>query len=281
MQKRAGRPVVLIVAVASALAGSRTEAVELNPQTTAAFDRYVRVSEARIAAETSDPAKFLWIETRPEPDRGRALAAVKRGEFVIDRLTSRDGGREIDVPDGLIHHWIGLVFVPGATLERAVGLLQAYDQHSRIYRPAVADSRLISRNGDAFRVYLRFSMTKVITVVMNTEHDARFVRAAPNRAYSRIVSTRIAEVEDPGTPREREKPVGSDGGYLWRLNSYWRFLERDGGTYVQCESISLTRSIPAGLGWLIGPFVTSIPRESLTFMLETTRSALGDPATVF
>ncbi len=201
MQKRTRRRVVLVVAVAFALAGSGTAAVELHPQTTAAFDRYVRITEARIATETGDPAKFLWPETRPEPDRGRALAAVKRGELVIDRLTSRDGGREIDVPDGLIHHWIGLVFVPGATLERAVGLLQAYDQHSRIYRPAVAASRLISRNGDAFRVYLRFSMTKVITVVMNTEHDARFVRAAPNRAYSRIVSTRIAEVEDPGTPR--------------------------------------------------------------------------------
>ena len=72
-------------------------------------------------------------------------------------------------------------------------------------------------------------------------------------------------------------PEGNDGGYLWRLNTYWRFLERDGGTYVQCESITLTRSIPFGLHWLIGPFLTSIPRESLTFVLETTRKALVTP----
>jgi hypothetical protein len=126
-----------------------------------------------------------------------------------------------------------------------------------------------------FRVHLRFFMKKVITVVVNSEHEARFSSPARDRAESRIYSTRIAEVESPDTPSEREKPVGRDGGYLWRLNTYWRFLERDGGTYIQCEAISLTRGIPFGLGWVVGPFVTSIPRESLTFTLETTRKALA------
>ena len=126
-----------------------------------------------------------------------------------------------------------------------------------------------------FRVYLRFYMKKVITVVVNSEHEVRFSWPAADRAQSRIHSLRIAEVEDPDTPGEREMPVGQDGGYLWRLNTYWRFLERDGGTYIQCEAISLTRAIPLGLGWLVGPFVTSIPRESLTFTLETTRKTLA------
>jgi hypothetical protein len=124
-------------------------------------------------------------------------------------------------------------------------------------------------------VYLRFFMKKIITVVLNTEHEARFTRVSPGFAYSSIVSTRIAEVEGPGSPGEREKPVGNDGGYLWRLNTYWTFVERDGGVYIQCESVSLTRGIPAGFGWLIGPFVTSIPRESLAFTLETTRRILA------
>ena len=118
-------------------------------------------------------------------------------------------------------------------------------------------------------------MKKVITVVVNTENDARFTRLGPDRVQSRIYSTRVAEVEDPGTPQEKEMPIGHDGGYLWRLYTYWRFLERDGGTYVQCEAISLTRGIPLGFGWLIGPFVTSIPRESLAFTLETTRKTLA------
>jgi hypothetical protein len=221
-----------------------------------------------------DDPQFLWVDGLPASQQRAVLEALRRGELVIDRLTTRQSGKEIDIPDGMVHHWIGVVFVPGATVDKALALLQDYDHHAQIYAPAVAASKLLSRNGNNFRVYLRFLMKKVITVVVNTENDARFTRDAPNRASSRIYSTRIAEVDAPDTPSEREKPVGNDGGYLWRLYSYWRVLERDGGTYVQCESISLTRDIPLGFAWLVRPFVTSIPRESLEFTLTTTRNVL-------
>ncbi len=244
---------------------------ELRPPTVAAFDRYVQATEQRM----KDDPQFLRVDMLSASQQRAVLEALRRGELVIDSLTTRQAGKEIDIPDGMVHHWIGVVFVPGATVDKALSLLQDYDHHAQIYTPNVAGSKLLSRDGNNFRVFLRFMMKKVITVVVNTEHDARFTREAPNRASSRIYSTRIAEVESPGTPSEREKPVGNDSGYLWRLYSYWRVLERDGGTYVQCESISLTRDIPMGFGWLIRPFVTSIPRESLEFTLTTTRNVLG------
>jgi hypothetical protein len=244
---------------------------ELQPRTIAAFDRYVQVSEARMNAG----APFLWIDRLPAPEQGSRRNELRQGSLLIERVTTTEGGKEISIPDGLVHHWIGLVFVPGATVDSALALLQDYDRHADIYKPAVASSKLLAREGDTFRVYLRFFMRKVITVVVNSEHEARFSREGRDRARSRIYSTRIAEVENPDTPREREMPVGQDGGYLWRLYTYWRFLERDGGTYVQCESITLTRGIPVGLGWLIRPFVTSIPRESLEFTLTTTRRTLA------
>ena len=244
---------------------------ELRPRTIAAFDHYVQLSEAAMNAG----APFLWIDRLPAPQRDLRRDELRQGSVLIEGVTTTDGGKEISIPDGLVHHWIGLVFVPGATVDSAVALLQDYDRHAEIYKPAVARSRLLARNGDAFRVYLRFFQKKVITVVVNSEHEARFSREGRDRARSRIYSTRIAEVENPDTPREREKPVGQDGGYLWRLNTYWRFLERDGGTYVQCESITLTRDIPVGFGWLVRPFVTSIPRESLEFTLTTTRRTLA------
>ena len=243
---------------------------ELQARTVAAFDRYVQVTEQRM----KNAPQFLWVDGLPALQQRGVLEALRRGELVIDRFATRENGRNIDIPDGMVHHWIGVVFIPGATLDKAVSLLQDYDHHAQIYAPNVASSKLLSRDGNNFRVSLRFVMKKVITVVVNTEDDARFSRDAPNRASSRIYSTRIAEVESAGTPSEREKPVGNDSGYLWRLYSYWRVLERDGGTYVQCESISLTRDIPLGFGWLIGPFVTSIPRESLEFTLTTTRNVL-------
>ncbi len=263
------------VVIVVAIAGSPAAAADLQPRTTGAFDRYVTETERQGAASLDDAARFLWVDNRTEPGRRVRLDAVQKGGLLIERLETRLAGKTIDVPSGLIHHWLGAVFVRGASLDKAVALLQDYDRHADIYKPKIARSRLLAHEGETFHVFLRFFMKNVLTVVVNSEHDARFTRASPTRAYSRIVSTHIAEVEDPDTPREAEKPVGRDGGYLWRLNSYWRFLERDGGTYVQCESITLSRGIPMGLGWIVGPFVTSIPRDTLSFTLEATRRQLS------
>lgn len=245
-------------------------AADLQPRTVAAFDRYVRLTEAALAA-----GAFLYVDGLPVEARRQALAALKGGEVVMERLTTREAGREIDVPDGMLHHWSGTAFIPGGTAEAVTRVLQDYDHHSTIFAPMIERSKLLSRDGpDTFRVFLRFRQKKIITVVVNSEHRAHFTHPAADRVAGRIVSTRVAEVDDPGGAAEREKPVGHDGGYLWRLNTYWRILERDGGVYVQCDSVTLTRGIPTGFGWLVGPFVTSIPRESLTFTMETMRRAV-------
>ena len=259
----------LVCALLPALAAGVTlSAAELQPRTVAAFDRYVRATEAQLRTEP-----FLRVDRLSAQRRTEALAMMRRGELSIDVAKTLEGDREIDVPGGMMHHWVGTAFVPGATIDQTLAILQDYNRHDRIYAPVVAQSKLSSRDGDRFRFFLRFAMKKVITVVVNSEHEAVFTRTA-DRAEGWIHSTRIAEVENPNTPQEREMPVGQDGGYLWRLNTYWRLLARDGGLYIQCESVSLTRGIPTGFGWLVGPFVTSIPKESLTFTLETTRKQL-------
>jgi hypothetical protein len=260
---------VLAISIA-ALVPTAAEGADLQPRTVAGFDRYVRLTEDRLRSGEA----FLWIDSLSEPRRQQARAQVRKSELVIDRLTTKDAGRDIDVPDGLVHHWIGTAFVENATIDQALTILQSYDRHQQIYTPTVAASKLLAHDGDRFRFFMRFVMKKVITVVVNSEHEARFMRPTAERSEGWIASTRIAEVENAGTPQEHEKPVGHDGGYLWRLNTYWRLLARDGGVYIQCESVSLTRGIPLGLGWIVGPFVTSIPRESLTFTLETTRREL-------
>ena len=258
-----------------AVAAPGAAAADLRPQTIAAFDQYVAETEQQRESSLTGGSPFLWIDAQPPTGRTISLQQLRAGALVIERMTTTKNGKKIDVPDGLIHHWLGAVFVPGASLDQAVALLQDYDRHAEIYAPAVARSTLLARDGDSFRVFLRFFMKKVITVVVDGEHQARFTRLGPDRAHSRVVSVRLNEVEDPDTPRERQKPEGRDGGYLWRINSYWRFLERDGGTYVQCETITLSRGIPVGFGWLIGPFVTSIPKDSLEFTLTTTRKTLS------
>lgn len=255
-------------------------AADLKPATVAAFERYQAATEADIARDVSASGEFLRIRRTASATRLREIdEQLKRGEVAIDRLQATDAGKRIEIPSGLVHHWIGAVFIPDVQVDRTVALLQDYDTHASLFRPAVVQAKTLERDGDRFRVFLRFYMKKVIAVTVNTESTAEFVRHGPDRLSSQIRSTRVAEVEEPGTPEEKEKPVGRDGGFLWRLNTYWRFLEKGGGTYVECESITLTRGIPAGFGWLIRPFVTGIPRESLTFTLEGTRRALVNRST--
>ena len=260
--------IAAVLWVAASAAGS---AADLRDATVAAFDRYVRLTEVRMDAEMRGGRPFLWLDSLTESRRTDASAALLRGETVVSRLETRDGGKTIDVPDGLLHHWVGTVFAPGVRLEQVVRLMQSYERYPDIYRPAIRRSRTLSHEGDRFNVQLRLFMKKVISVVLDTDNDVRYIDAGPNRKQVRSYATRIAEIDDAGTPREREKPVGHDNGFLWRFNNYCSIEERAEGSYVQCESVSLSRRIPTGLGWLIGPFVTSIPRESLEFTLGTIR----------
>jgi len=247
---------------------------KLKTETQAAFDRYVGLVESRNEAELKRNTNLLWIDGLPEAQRAEAYAELKRGDVKMRKLEILDNQKVIDCPGGMIHHWTGVVFIPGAKVEEVLGVLQDYDRHAMYYAPDVERSKIESREGDRFRVFLRFRRHKVITVVLNTEHEVQYFYDAPGRAHSRSSAVRIAEVENAGKSDEREKPAGDDGGFMWRMETWWRMEERDGGVYVQSEVASLTRDIPTGLGWMIRPFVTGIPKESLTFTLEATRRAV-------
>ena len=239
--------------------------VELKQQTQAAFESYLRTTEKRLDQRVAE-GNFLWADD--SADRERRLRA---GQIVVEPIVNKG---DTQVPGGLVHDWIGAVFVPKATLEQTLALVQDVDKHKSIYHPEVRDSRLLSRSGNDLKVYLRLVKKKIITVVLNTYHDVRYFPVDGTRCYSRSHSTRIAEVENSGEAKERELPPGNDHGFLWRLDSYWFFEERDGGVYVECEAVSLTRDVPSGLGWLVNPIVRSLPRESLTNTLKSTRDAL-------
>jgi hypothetical protein len=247
---------------------------KLKTETQAAFERYTRLAEVRNEAELKRGTRLLAIDGLAEQQRADAYGALKRGEVVLKRLDLYENDQPIPCPGGLIHHWTGLIFIPAAKLEDVLGVLQDYDHHSVYYAPDVERSKIESRDGDHFRVFLRFRRHKVITVVLNTEHDVHYFHDGPGKAHSRSSAVRVAEVENAGKSDEREKTPGDDDGFMWRMETWWSMEERDGGVYLQSEVASLTRDIPTGLGWMIGPFVTGIPKESLTFTLEATRKAV-------
>ena len=163
-------------------------------------------------------------------------------------------------------------------LEQLLELIQNYDNHKNIYKPEVMDSKLVNRRDNDFQIYLRLLKKKIITVVLETDHDVHYRPLSRSRWECRSYTTRIAEVEDPGTAKEKVLPPDTGYGFLWRLYSYWRFEERDTGVYLECRAISLTRDVPFGLGWAIDPIIQELPRESLTNTLAATRRALQSRA---
>jgi hypothetical protein len=237
-------------------------AVELKPLTADRFDRYTHQAEERLEKRKS----FLWVDE--SPDRVRR---ARQGQVVVEP----SGEKALtQVESGLIHDWVGAVFIPGVTLERTLALVRDYDRHKDYYKPEVIDSRVLSHQDNAYRIYLRLRKKQVITVVLDTEHAVEYFPLDQTHWRSASRTTRISEVENAGKPDERILPPGSGEGFLWRLNSYWRFQERDGGTWVECEAISLTRDIPTGLNWIIQPIIRNLPRESLENTLKATRAAL-------
>ena len=277
---RVARKLVTVILALSCVLATPAGAEELKPKTVEAFDRYVQLTEAQIDSETARRDPYLWVERLPEDRRAAAEAQLRAGQVEIERLDTLDPDdreKRITVPDGMIHHWIGTVFIPGATLAQTLALEEDYDHHQDYFQPDVMRSKILRRDGNDFTIEPRLYKKKVITTVLDTEHEVHYALVDGTHAWSRSRTMRIQEVDNAEEKNERLEPTGHDRGFLWRMNTYWRFKQKDGGTYVECQSISLTRDIPTGLGWLVGPYVTSVPRESLTFTLATTRSALLDP----
>ena len=276
MQKIVGVLSTAVLMFASAgFAATAAAAAQLSDRTVRAFEKYVHDAETRSEADLATKRNFLWIDALPRGQRQQAYTQLRGGEILIHRNNDCGAANCAAVPGGLIHDWTGVVFAPGISLPEALAKLQDYARDPEYYRPEVLQYKLLAREGDDFRVFLRLKETEVITVILDTEYDIRYARLDGTHADSRSHSTRIAEIENAGTAKERAYPAGKDHGFLWRLDSYWHFYQADGGVYIQCRAISLTRDIPAGLGWLVGPFIEKIPAKSLRETLEQTRAAFA------
>lgn len=227
-----------------------------------------------MQGELAPGGVFLWVDSLLEPRRAEAYAHLQRGEVISVRLQTPDPSGRSSTPGALIHHWVGTVFIPGVSLSQVLAVVQDYDRHAEYYKPEVVQSRMVEHTGDDFKVHYRLRKKKIITIILDTDYDVHRQSLDAARAYSNSYSTRIAQAENAGGPDEHELPPGKDGGYLWRLNSYWLYFDSGHGVYVQCEAVSLTRDIPAGLNWLVGSFVESVPKESLEFTLQSTRAAV-------
>ncbi len=240
-------------------------AAELRKETVDAFDHYVAELEARLERRWHGDG-FLWSDSLPQRDQ------LTRGTTLIEPAL---GHGNTEIKGGMIQDWIGAIFIPSASLPGVLAVAQDYQHHNEIYKPEIVSTLVRSHTDNDFAVYMRIVKSKLfLSDVLNTEHEIHFVPIDSKRVYSRAYSTRIAEVSEPGKPGERELPIGRDRGLMWRMYGYWFFEERDGGVVVECESVTLTRDVPLGMGKLLSPIIHELPAESLRKGLESTRKAV-------
>jgi hypothetical protein len=230
-----------------------------------AFNTYAEAVEARLAQQHRSETKFI---APVDPNRADGLRC---GEIIVEQLTPAGG---FSSSGALLHDWRGTAFVPDATPSDFERLLKNFAAYPQYFAPQVLRAKVLARRGDRVEASMRVSQRHIITVVMDSTYDVTFAQLDAQHQYSSSRSTAISEIESPGTLNEHPLSASQEHGFLWRQNTYWTYEGRDGGLVMQIESISLSRSIPIGLGWVVRPFVESVPRDSLEFTLRSARNAL-------
>jgi hypothetical protein len=221
--------------------------------------------------------------TRTFVERARRATLGARCDGV---MTAKAGSSDgiMDVPDGLIHHWIGSAFIRGATLKQAIDVSRAYANYPRVYK-AVVSSRVLSQQGDEYQVLIRLKEGEAgITAVLDVRSKVEYRSATSGASYAISHSEEIREVENAGKKDEKLLPVGHDSGYLWRAHTLTYFAPDEGGVFVVMETLGLSRQFPIGFGWIIEPIARRLGRKSVESTLAEFATAVhqsaGQPAQV-
>lgn len=255
---------------------TQASGAELKLETTRAFQRYVHAAEQRMERDRSRPGHFLYIDSF-SPSKRRAIRAdLRNGDVYVDRLTTRDDrGDPIRAPDGWIHHWIGAVFVPHATLQQVVAINQDYDKYSTFYKPEMVRSHILEHHDNSFKVYARLQkITPWVTVTLDTYSDVHYVYVDSQHLYSVAHAYLIQQVDNAGTPEEHVDPPGHGAGFLWALEVFWRYEVVPGGIMVESETMALTRTLPFGLGWILKPFIHRATMTTEKELMSRTRQII-------
>jgi len=240
---------------------------QLQADTVQAWDEYVRNAELRMKVRLDGGAPYLWTD-----ESASRRQRIARGEVIVEPLLA-DGNRR--VPHGLIHHWIGGIFIPGVTIDSLSTVMTNYDAHKDFYKPVVADSKLLSCSAtdQAFWMLWQHKIL-FITTAMEGQYQGRHIRVDSRRGYNVADSIRMQEIENYGRPGQRLLAPGTGEGYIWRLHSFARYEERNGGVNLEVEGIALSRDIPVSVRWLVNPIVNRLSMSSLTTTLQQTRDAV-------
>jgi hypothetical protein len=256
---------IVVLLTSGALHGAK---LELKPETLQTWEAYVQKATQALKARAERSGPFLLLEEHAD-----RMAQVRAGEIAVWPVSETN---PIKVPSGLIHDWIGAAFIPGARMDDVLGVVRNYSRYKDIYNPGVLDAKLLKQTSteDRFSLMVRngsyFSKTAI-----DGDFQSSFFRVDDRRWYSVSCSTRVQEVENYRRPGEHVLPPDEGHGYIWRMCGLSQLEERDGGVYVNEETLALSRDVPAGLRWVAGPIIRRVSREMLATSMEKSRTAVG------
>lgn len=228
------------------------------------YSQYVSQQESRAAAQQRSGKDFLYIDSK-----ANIRAQLRNGQLFTERIANPS------VPSAYASHWLGAAFFPGATIAKLKQVDQDYDRYNVYYSPDILKSKLLSKDGNRFQIYYRLKKKKVLTAVFDTKHEIVYTPISPTRLAITSRTTDVREVEDAGEPGEKILAPGEGSGFLYAMNSIWRMEEADGGVYVECEAMTLARSIPFGIGAVAKPIIEGFAVESLQSTLEAKKRAVA------
>jgi len=253
---------------------SAARAADLAPETVKAWDGYVAARERQIESELESTRGFLAMDFQDAQNAAQERRAVLGGEVSVRSMAPGAGAdTAVPVPGGEIHHLRGAVFIPDVPYE-FVTYRAAHPEDGDDLQEDVLESRVLGQSPGRYRLFLKLKRTQVVTVIYNTEHEVRVRQVDEDRLAVSSASVKIAEVERLGDGREREKPVGRDRGFLWRMNAYWRYQRVKGGVLAECESITLSRPVPGLLEKLARPVIENIAAESMRRTMRSLRDRM-------
>jgi hypothetical protein len=265
------RGLPLAVAILVTSVPGLLSAIDLQPNTLQAWDAYVRTADSRMQARANGQRPFLWADE--VADRA---ARLRRGEILVVPVSGR--GTQ-NAPNGLIHDWIGAIFIPNATVEEFLAVVHDYDRYKEFYKPVVAASKTLACTEKDHRYSMVWQrQVLLVNAAIEGQYEAHDFAVDERRGYSITATTRMQEIEGYGHSDERRLPPDQGDGFMWRLHSIVRYEQRDGGLYLEMEAIALTRDIPASLRWVVKPVVNHLSIDSLMASLRETREAVDSQA---
>jgi hypothetical protein len=138
----------------------------------------------------TDPA-FLFPDRLPQPARDSLYREIQSGSIVVRSVTTKNSGNPIDVPDGMVHHWIGLVFIRGKSLAQAESLLLDYNNYATIRAPEMRRSKTLAHSDDTHKILVQF-FTKSPLTSFDVYSDARYFNDNPQHVSRRALTALLS-----------------------------------------------------------------------------------------